>query len=185
MRIRRTPGLCFLLVAVVAALAAAQDTRKVGLTMGYPASFGVLWHVSDKMAIRPELSFGGSSSETIASSTDIEGDNWSVATGASVLVYPRTYDHLRTYIAPRLSYVHSSSTSTSSSFTTSTLKTTTNAVAGAGLFGAEYALGDRFKVFGEIGFGFTHSSSKAEAIPTTGSGNSWGTRTGIGVVFYP
>ena len=33
----------------------AQDNPRVGLTMGYPTSIGVLWHVTDRIAIRPEI----------------------------------------------------------------------------------------------------------------------------------
>ena len=53
MRIRRFFVLCSVLTAAAPALVCAQDTHKVGITMGYPASVGLLWHASNKMAIRP------------------------------------------------------------------------------------------------------------------------------------
>ena len=60
MRIRR-----FLLAAGLVCLtcgtASAQGAGKTGVTMGYPASIGVIWHASDKVAIRPELSLIGGS----------------------------------------------------------------------------------------------------------------------------
>jgi hypothetical protein len=195
MRIRRSLGLCSLLVALVSALAAAQDTRKVGITMGYPASFGVLWHASDKVAIRPELGFSGSSNQTTASpvsptsgTIEIEGDGSSIGTGVSVLFYIGKYDRLRTYVTPRFTYSHSSSTTTSSG--TSGLPPisgtqTTNSTGGSGSFGAQYAIGDRFSVYGELGFSFGHSSSTSSLSSSKGSGNSWGLRSGVGVVFYP
>jgi hypothetical protein len=188
MRIRRSLCLCFILLTALSTLARAQDTRKVGITMAAPQSFGVLWHAGKKVAIRPELSFGGSSASTLSSSLDIDGSGWNIGTGVSAIFYVGTYDHLRTYISPRFTYGHASSTSSSSSLatvTTSELKTTTNAVGGAGSFGAQYALGDRFGIFGEVGFGVTHSDSKSSLAPTTGSGTVWGTRGSVGVVFYP
>jgi predicted porin len=61
-----------------------------------------------------------------------------------------------------------------------------------GLFGAEYSLHKRFSVFGEVGFGYTTSSSKSKSSPPSpiddliagGSAHGWSTRTGAGVIFY-
>jgi len=186
MRIRRTLGLGSLLVALVPALAAGQETRTVGITMGYPAALGVLWHVSDKVAIRPELTFGGTSTTTTSSSFDNEGNGWTVGTGVSAIFYLGSpADKLRTYVAPRFTYAHMSSTVKLSSVTNSSTTTTGNGVGGFGLFGAQYAVGDRFTVFGEVAFGLTHSSTTSSLLPTKGSGNSWGIHSGAGIVFYP
>lgn len=202
MRIRRLFVLCSVLMAASPALVCAQDTHTVGVTMGYPASFGVLWHTSKKVAIRPEISFAGSSTESTTSlpssqttvpSISSEGDGWSIGTGVSALFYLRTYEHLRTYFSPRFTYSYTS-VSTSSNVPTGTGasvsgKQTSKGATGTGSFGAQYMLGERFSVFGEIGFGFGHSSlsssSSSTTSSTTGSSNSWGTRAGVGVVFYP
>ena len=185
MRIRRILALCSLLVAGLPTLAAAQEQHKIGITMGYPAAAGVLWHVSPKVAIRPELTFAGSSTETTSSSLAIEGSGWNLGTGVSALFYLRTEERLRTYFSPRFTYSHSSSSSSSSGVTTSELEQTTNVVGVSGSFGAQYAVGDRFTVFGELGFSFSHSHSKASQLPTSGSGNGWGLRSGVGIVYYP
>jgi hypothetical protein len=196
MRIRRFVALCSVLVAALPAAAGAQEQHKVGVTMGYPASFGALWHVSDKVALRPELSFGGSSTDTTGSSIDISGNGWSVGTGVSALFYLGKKDRLRTYVSPRFTYGHSSSHSSLSSVipvtpvtttpvTTSDLTSTSKSTGFSGSFGAQFAVGDRFTVFGEVGLGYAHSWMKSSQTPTSGSGNSWGTRTGVGVVFYP
>jgi opacity protein-like surface antigen len=160
--------------------------------MGYPAAVGVLWHVSDKVAIRPELSFAGSSNETSTSTgtlpeIQIEGDGWSIGTGVSALFYLRKADRLRTYVSPRFTYSHASNTTTTTGLpvTNPRNETSTNAVGFSGSFGAQYAVGDRFSIYGELGFGISHSSSKSSNTPTRGSGNSWGLRSGVGVVFYP
>lgn len=43
--------------------ASAQDRGQLGLTTGYPAAIGALWHASDRVGIRAEATFQTSSSE--------------------------------------------------------------------------------------------------------------------------
>ena len=196
MRIRRYLVLCTVLIAVVPSSARAQEKHKAGITMGFPAAVGVLWHLNEKVALRPELTFGGSSSETSITTTtttpiSINSDNWSVGTGVSALFYLKTEDKLRTYVSPRFIYSHTSSSSDTSGLTTVPGQTSVDlsqsgdAWGGIGSFGAQYAVGDRFTVFGEFGFGFTHSSTSRSATGASGSGNAWGTRGGVGIVYYP
>jgi opacity protein-like surface antigen len=184
MGIRRILGLCVAALVVAPAVAAAQDTKKVGMTIAYPASVGLLWHASDKVAIRPDFSFGGSSSETETPGFSLGSDGWNVNVGISALFYLRTYDRLRTYVTPRFSYGHSSTTSDASDLIDAVRTTTSNIVGGSGSFGAQYGLGDRFSLFGEIGFAFTHATTESTVVVTEGTSNNWGLRSGIGVVVY-
>src|SRR5262245_13190537 len=46
-----------LLSVVIVKPAAAQEKGQVGLTMGAPAAVGIVWHVTDRVAVRPELVF--------------------------------------------------------------------------------------------------------------------------------
>jgi hypothetical protein len=184
MGIRRILGLCLVALVAAPAMAAAQDTKKVGMTIAYPASVGLLWHASEKIAIRPDFSFSGSSSDTDAAGFSLGSDGWNTNVGISALFYLRTYDRLRTYIAPRFSYGHSSATSEASDLINEVRTTTTNVVGASGSFGAQYGLGDRFSVFGEIGFAFTHATTESSRISTEGTSNNWGLRSGIGVVVY-
>jgi len=161
----------------------AQEPGKVGITVQYPTSIGILWHASDKIALRPDITYSGSS---VGSSSGSGSSSWNVGAELAVLFYLKQYDHLRTYFAPRVDYGYShshvdigSATSASGSVDTSRWG------AGAtGLFGAHYSPVTRFGVFAELGFGYSHST-----IPTvatlSGSGNSWGTRAAVGAVFYP
>jgi len=169
-------ALALFLTAVVPA--AAQDTRKFGITMGFPQSIGMIWQ-SSRVAVRPEVTFSGSS---IDSGGGLDSSSWNVGVAVSVLFYLHQYDHLRTYLAPRIDYGRSGSTLNGT--VTGTSNTTRWGAGGTGSFGAQYALGDRFSIFGEAGFTFSHST-----LPTTlssvGSGNAWGTRSAVGVVFYP
>ena len=179
-----------IVAGVLVALAAispaeAQEQRTVGITMGYPASIGVLWRVSETLAIRPELSFAGGDSDASGTSFVSETNGWALGTGVSALFYLHKYDSLRTYVVPRFTYSRTSNTSTSSSFTNSETTTTSTNTGLSGSFGSQYSLGDRFGVFGEVGFGFNHSSGKSSTSPVKVSGNNWSTRTGVGVIFFP
>ena len=186
MRSVRILSLAALVTVLAVTSAGAQDQGKIGITMGFPASVGVLWRVSDKVAIRPELSISGGTSETTSTSFETESDNWTLNTGVSALFYLKKYDDLRTYFTPRFNYAHGSSTTDASGFVTNSSTTSTlNGVGFFGAFGAEYSLGRKFAAFGEVGFGFSHSTAKSSIFPTTTSANNWGSRAGVGVIFFP
>jgi hypothetical protein len=164
--------------------ALAQESGAVGVTMGFPASIGVIWHVTDKVAIRPELSFAHASTESAATGpidivTSTESD--SVQFGVSALFYLQKRDSLRTYVTPRYSYA-SSESSAAGPLAGLTLEIESREHSFGGSFGAQYNLGERFAVFGEIGLIYT-------SIETTGltldrEGSAFGTRSGVGVTLY-
>ena len=157
--------------------ALAQDHPNLGITIGYPAAVGVLWHVNDSVAIRPDFRVSGSS-------TDPSGtDGWTHGLGVSALVYTSAADNVRTYVSPRLDYQRNSTT-----FTSLGIEQTRSSHAWGvgGSVGAEYTPHRRFGVFGGIGFG--DSRLKSDALSTLvpeGTGHGWGTRAGVGVIFYP
>lgn len=170
---------CVLVAGAVRA--AAQEKGQAGITMGYPASIGVLWHLSDRVAIRPEFSFTNTDSSS-ASLVSAGSQFWSLGTGVSALFYSAAHDNLRTYVSPRLICTR---THGDSDITT----TTATSYSFAGMFGAQYSLGRRFGVFGEIGVGYARQtgSTTTELIGLTrvsSHSDSIGTRTGVGVVLY-
>ncbi len=193
------------IVAVVgslvgAARAAAQDQPAVGLTMGYPASIGVIWHLSDRIAVRPEVSLqqvSTTSTSVITSFVIVNGvelpmttttesinDQWNTAYGASGVFYLRRWDALRTYVSPRFLYSRSTSSSTTSPGS-STNEFTSNSYFVSGSFGAEYAFARRFGLYGELGFGYTHqSTTNSFAAAGSNTGHTMSTRSGVGAIFY-
>ena len=183
-------GLICSLVALVGFLgtstANAQDAGKAGITMGFPGSIGVIWHASDRVAIRPEITFSGASADADGPG-EVKGDNWALATGLGVLFYLSSQDNLRTYFTPRIAYTRTSATTEISSVTTSSSKNTSNSLGGFGSFGAQYNLGDKFGVFGELGFGVTRATARGSSTFSSGESRStqWGTRAGVGVIYYP
>lgn len=166
---------------VGAARADAQERGQAGITMGYPASIGVLWHVSDRVAIRPEFSFSLTDSSS-ASIVDAGSQFWALGTGVSALFYATAHDNLRTYVSPRFSYTRTNGDS-------NITKSTTTSYSFAGMFGAQYSLGRRFGVFGEVGFGYARQtgSTTSNVLTVTriaSHSDSIGTRSGVGVVLY-
>jgi hypothetical protein len=168
----------FVALLFVPSVAAAQEPGDVGVFMGYP-SLGLIWHVSERVAIRPEISFSSTSTEIDSPFGGIgTSHNWNVKVGASALVYLNDADRLRTYVAPQFTYVRTKG-ETSSSLS----ELVANTYGFAGLFGAQYSLNDRFSVFGELGVGYTHAST-GDRIGTDSQADNWGTRTGVGVILY-
>jgi hypothetical protein len=199
---------------LIPAAARAQDAPRVGIVMGYPAQLGVLWNVSGRIAIRPELSWTQNSLEStttitilslpsqppvsVTSTTSTHG--YQVGVGASALFYLTRGDALRTYVAPRFLYVRGSTTSEGLGFSsaipvpvpTAPITTVTTGYNTAGSLGAQYTLGRRFGLFGELGLNYTHSGGRDRtgASPAQSLGDnditSWslGVRSGVGVTLF-
>jgi hypothetical protein len=179
MRIRRflflTAG--FLLAGCLAA--GAQEKGKAGVAIGYPGGIGILWHMTDNVAIRPDFSFSHNSSEGSSGSA--------VGANLSVLFYVKKYDNVRTYVSPRFTYSRATSTiqPTSTQVSLPVVTTTGTGTGGGGVFGVQYSPVTRFSVFGELGISLSHRESKASAVLSATKANGWGTTAGVGVVFYP
>ena len=171
-----------LALGAVAASAQAQDSGRVGLTTGYPAVIGIQWHISETIAVRPEVSFtttGSSSESLIDASTDFS----TFSTGASVLFYSPVRDNVKLYVAPRFAYGRTSGSG-------DVIESITNVYSISGSFGGHYSLGRRFAVFGEAGVQYSHQTGSATStislgpLRTTSRGDVVGTRTAVGVVIY-
>jgi hypothetical protein len=197
----RVLGLVVITLTMAANTASAQDEPRIGITMGYPASIGVVWHVTDRIALRPEMSVSSSTNDltatstisvggtTVTNSTTNSNDNWQLLAGASALFYLTRHENLRTYVSPRWAYTRVESTSSNTS-SPGISDSAGNVQFVSGSLGAQYALGRRFSVFGEIGLGYTHTTSAptnvspASTLLTTSTTNTIATRSGAGVVLY-
>ena len=163
-----------------------QDNPRVGLVMGYPASIGVLWHVSDRIAVRPEIDFFRSTitiertGGLIPIPADEEDTSSVIRPGVSALFYLGAMADLRTYVSPRFVVVSTETTGSDQE---------TDSYLASGSFGAQYRLGRRFAVFGELGIEWTKSTSRFDsATPIAGTTTLRRTgvasRSGVGVVLY-
>ena len=169
--------LTFLLVHTPAA---AQERGKVGVTMGFPASVGLLWHATENVAVRPEVSFAWHSSEFGVSETDSQ----SFTTGVSAIFYMKRWDNLASYLSPRYSFGRSSLEARG---LIGERESSSSTHLFSGSFGAQYWLGERFSAFGELGLGYQRGSSETDVdlpIDTDNSSTTFGTRSSVGIVFY-
>jgi hypothetical protein len=187
-RIGRLLSCLMLVTGLVTSTARAQDAGKIGITMGYPASVGILWQAANAIAVRPVISFGGATAESTATASGTH--NWSLGTTISALFYLKKYDNVRTYVSPSYRYSHSTTTITPSASAQPGLPSvdsTANTHGASGTFGAEYAPGSRARIYGEVGFVYGHTTTHASAVTNllSTSGNTWGTTAGVGFVFYP
>src|SRR5688500_4380567 len=162
----------------------AQERGQTGLTMGFPTSVGFIWHATDRLAIRPEITFSSFSSESenniLFLGDDDEDDNGGSAftTVVSALWYLRPAENnVRPYLSPRFTYGRAS---------TDDLGPESTAWSLTGSFGVQYTPVRRFAVYGEVGFG----RSQSESTLSTPIGDlsqettSWSTRSAVGVIFY-
>jgi hypothetical protein len=148
----------------------AQEAGQIGLEFGTNA-VGVIFHLNDSIALRPEVTFafGGSSTSDI--------NSWGV--GGSALVYLNHVEKLSTYFVPRFMYQRNSISGGLSG-----IDVVTNTYDVSGSFGAQYALHRRFSVFGEVGLLIRDTTSNAAFTTTSSSVTSARPLTGIGAILY-
>jgi hypothetical protein len=189
MRVRLVLGMVLLsmsLVGLRGAEAQVQESGRIGLSMGYPGSIGVLWHVADRVAVRPELafSFATSTSELdvpLLGDDERSSSTTAVDVGAAVLFYLAPDGALRTYVSPR--FVYSGNTAAN---LVDALDVDSSRWQLSGSFGAKYSLGERFAVFGETGLGVTRSSATTELLTLRSESRTTNLRlhSGAGVILY-
>lgn len=171
--------------------ATGQETGQAGLVTGYPANIGVIWHASDRVAIRPDVSLSHSSSESKSSgSTVLSSSGWAAGFDVAALFYMSKSDNLRTYCSPQFGYAHTTSNNEPSTGIARS-ESSGNTYAVAGSFGVQYSATHRFSVFGEFGVSYrtgnsTFTSSASQGAVATGktTTHAFGTRTAVGIVLY-
>lgn len=190
----RGVGLATVVAVVMAAPAAAQDAGSVGLTMGYPAAVGVVWHVSERIALRPDFTVSTSTTESTSTNDSIfvpqvsttTSTSWSTAVGLSALLYLNSADQVRFYVAPRAAYLRTSIDIDDDQSLAAAFDNTSTGFVAAGAFGVQYNAHERFAIFGELGAQYTSQSSTSEFLTsrTRGENRTAGLRSAVGVTLY-
>lgn len=184
----------------VAASAWAQPARSVGVTMGYPTGVGVLWHVSDRIALRPDVSLTRSKAETTTTTvvapsifgpgetitTSTTQTDWTTSAGLSVLVTIRDLDRLRLYAAPRVAWFRTETENDARANTLGAFNSENDGLQASGGLGAHYGFGDRAAAFGELGVYYTRQalSSGYSGGGTEATLTGVGLRSVVGFVLY-
>lgn len=190
-------------VVLVGSAAFAQERGRVGLSTGYPPNIGVLWHITERVAIRPGVSFRHTSLDPSGNSFSLSGSGSSITSTSSsestvagvrvdALFTLGTWDNVRAYVAPGYEYGRTSSRTVTTTVSTGPFappnsRTETREIHGhdheaIGTFGARYVPHPRFGVFGEVGV--SYSKSQTTFFETPSKARTWGTTTGAGVIFY-
>lgn len=177
--IRARRALTALVVIVASARSSsAQEAGRVGLTMAFPASVGIIWQATDALALRPDFTFSQSGGSSLSSGSSTG------SVGISALWYVRSWDNLRTYVSPRFSYLRSSISSQG----TPSFSPTTSVSGVSGSFGAEYRLHPHFALFAETGIVYSHShtdgTTSVPGLTFDTATHTWGTRAGVGAIVY-
>ena len=162
--------------------ALAQDQGDVGISMGYPASVGVVFHLTDSVALRPEISFTRISSDSDSAFGDLSNSNYTYEIGISGLLYVGRWDKLRAYVTPGYAYRR---TGGSNNVDFPQIGSTT--VSGhtfQGSFGAQYSLHEKFSVFGEAGLRYFTQQTRSTFSNGGTDFRSFGSRGAVGVIFY-
>ena len=186
-------------VMVMAPPAWAQSERRAGLVVAYPTSIGVLWHVTDGIALRPDLAVNWQSTETTSTITGVIGPlpqtststttGWNSSVGLSALFYVGSPGDLRFYLTPRVAYGWSRTETENtppSQLQLTSYESKTDGVLVAGSFGAQYKFHDRFEVFGEVGVSYSDQDGETAFTVSrqTLSTTNVGLRSGVGVTVY-
>lgn len=140
--------------------------------MSVPASVSFLWHVTDRVAIRPEIDLSGDSADLSLGVVD----HSEVSPGASVLFYTTRWETVRSYVAPRYLFSRSTASGTSEAHT--------NRHEFGGSVGVQYTPHRRFGVFGEVGLAFATTKSEADGLEFELKTTSWGVRSSVGAILY-
>ena len=79
--------------------AAAQEKGDIGLTISAPSALGVIWHVSERLAIRPEMSFSFSETDAESSTlTDVSSHSSLAVFAEAGLMYSSSESKITTIL---------------------------------------------------------------------------------------
>jgi len=192
------PTIASLIIVLAASAAAeAQDHGRFGIVVAYPGSIGAEWHVSERVALRPDFAFsfnGNESTNTISSpfaaSSTSSGSGKSIGVGVSALFYVKRWDALRFFVSPRFGFVRATATTTNDNAFLGSgppeVRNLNSTYVTSGSVGAQYRLGQRFALFGEVGVAYSdvESSTGFGGAVVETSGWSVASRAGVGAVIY-
>ena len=181
-RLRAAVLVLLVLFATQSAPALAQDKGDVGISMGYPAAVGVVFHLTDNVALRPEISFTRISSESDSAFGDVSADNYTYEIGISGLLYVGRWDKLRAYVTP--GYAYRRTGGSNDSVFPAVGSTTVSGHNFQGSFGAQYSLHEKFSMFGEAGLRYLAQQTRSTFSNGGTDFRSFGSRGAVGVIFY-
>jgi hypothetical protein len=139
-----------------------QSAGARGLVFQVPSTIGAIWHVTDAVAIRPEVNF---------LSVSVSGtDSRALSLAVSAPFYATSVDAVRVYLSPLVGMTRVRNTG-------GTFNTTITEWSFAVSYGAQYAATKRFGLYAESGLYYARNDFD----PTV---SQLGLRSAIGVILY-
>jgi hypothetical protein len=184
--------------ATLSAQATDNDKSKLGLIFsetGTAAGVGAIWQLNNHIAFSPYFNFTHSWKGTP------EGTN-TLQVGAKLPLYLKNWNKMRLYVAPGYEFtrIRTRGISNTPPITVSYSSDDKSIYnEGSGVWGIQYAIGNRISIFGDMGVAYQDQGSSHSSVMTlstwtggsTSSASSSRTRTynvglknSIGVIFY-
>lgn len=182
----------------IAALAAAQEARKLGLNLRIdPAPrIGLSYHISGRLALRPSIGFVQTSVEADSEAeARLPGEPRKVKTeknathlsfGLGLHYYVLKAENFSVYSGLNVNYARNTSDLSVDKKKDIERNGSGNIWQGSAVLGVQTPLNEHFSLFGEVGFGCTYQTFERKAkAKTDGTSKSWGlANSGIGLIFY-
>jgi len=182
---KRFSALLFASLVLNCNLLQAQDKEmskgKVGLT--FPTT-GIIWHVSDRVAVLPNAGYSYSWGDTAYGSST----GWTLGAGVSLRVYAWEWKGLHLFLSPKYSYGRNSGTSDYAPPTGSPSTSTSigNSHLISGTWGLQYPISERISIYGDYGLAYSRATSSQMPDSVSGDAHSSSIRTGgsWGLILY-
>jgi len=164
-------------------MAQEKDIAKGRVGLTFPTT-GIIWHLSDNIALLPNVGFTYNWAGYDSNSSTSTGKGLSA--GVSLRFYTREWNGVRFYLSPKYAFNRSTSNSeivvpTASQRSSSSL----NSHAIAGAWGLQYPISGRVSIFGDIGVSFSRSgNSSSSSIYSESHSNRIGTTGSWGLILY-
>jgi hypothetical protein len=144
---------------------------KIGITL---PTTGAIWHISDRAAIVPSVSYSHSwiGYLPLTGGPELRGTSGSLTIAADLRLYSFRWKEGRFYLAPGYSLRRTTS------LTTSGVQNPYYYHSVAGKWGLEYSLGTRLVIYGDVGGAVLWNDAFSTETRTFSTSGSWG------LIFY-
>lgn len=167
------------------------------MSVGTP-TIGVLWHITDMIALAPQVGFLSTGSEdksgvnAAGTGNIVEKSTTAWGAGLEVPIYLTKFNALNFYLAPGFGYTPTSTTTKTTSYTAGTVGTTTETKSKGDYFSGYLAVGlqipvnDQLHVFGKTTIGYASGTTNGGGVSEKDSTESFFgiQRWAVGAIFY-
>jgi hypothetical protein len=147
---------------------------QTGILVMYPAAVGLIFRVSEGLALRPDFSFSTSASDYSNPGTTTLSKVDTYTLGISALVYVQSWQTVRVYVVPRFGYARTTNGRPAIYYVGTTYS-------GSGSLGVQYVFDRRLGIFAEGGINYDYKTTDADG---TTISRTWSSRAVLGATLY-